>query len=229
MDEKGSGELSPDEILANGKKVYDLLHAWAESHTLLVYSTGLFGFRVEGKLQPLQKAEDDSWGVLDASFLFASRTREVTAQFPVMPGMKVVSEHSKTAVAFGPGENYRLRPALEQGPRPDQLEQVLAQFRSWIDRGTKLHVHLEFDFASIAAPCTIEALNEHCFALKAEGSGRTFFAFPTLSRRALVGTIEGSTMVELLSADRSSRLCILEPGPSPDSWMTARMGSDRLQ
>jgi hypothetical protein len=90
MEKEESQQLeTDDEMIRNGKNVYEILHAWATSGTQLAYSTGTCGVKVEGTIRAMREPEDSTWGVFESSFLFMSKTNEITAYVLLMPGMKI--------------------------------------------------------------------------------------------------------------------------------------------
>jgi hypothetical protein len=218
------------EILRVGKSVYEVLHIWATSGTQLVYSNGTGGLRVEGIIRALREPEDDSWGIFDASFLFMSKTREITAHVLMMPGMKIVTKPSDEvrAVEFGTKGNCSLRPVGRRGPHPDDVAKVVAQLSAWVERKMRVLVYLDFGFSALASVCDIEAVNDQTFALTEEANKRTMFAIPVLSSQASVDDLGGMTTVTLTSEDRRSTLRISEPSGDKDEWMS-RMASKMIQ
>lgn len=231
---KGDSELpeTDDEMLQNGKNVYEILRAWAASGAQLVYSTGPYGFDVEGTLRQIREPEDESWGTFDASFIFSSKTREITACVFLMPRMKILTKPSGEvrAVEFGPkgAERCTLRSRERRVPNPEDVKKVLAQLRTWAERKMNVWVHLDHGFSALASHCTVEEVNDQCFALTAEGSTQTIFAIPALGSRASIENLEGMTTVRLISEDRRSELSVFEPGADRADLM-ARMITNMIQ
>jgi hypothetical protein len=222
---KGDSELpeTDDEMLQNSRNVYEILRAWAASGSQLIYSTGPYGFDVEGTLRQIREPEDESWGILDASFIFSSKTREITACVFLMPRMKILTKPSGEvrAVEFGPQGAGRctLRSRERRVPNPEDVKNVLAQLRTWSERKMNVWVHLDHGFSALASFCKVEEVNDQCFALTEEGSSQTFFAIPALGSRASIEDLEGLTTVRLISEDRRSELRIFEPGTERSNLM----------
>lgn len=217
MDKEESQPLeTDDEMIRNGKNVYELLHTWATSRTRLVFSAGVYGFNVEGTLRPIKEPEDESWGIFEASFIFMSKTREITAHVLMMPGMKILTKPSGEvrAVEFGPkgAESCTLRSVERCRPHPDDVKTVLAQLSAWAERKMKVWVHLDFAFSGLAQYCNVEKVTDQSFALTEDGCSHTIFAIPAFGSRASIENLEGITTVRLTSEDRRSELLIFEPG-----------------
>lgn len=188
-------EAADRDMLKTAKSVYEILNIWATSKSLVRYSTGVGGLKVEGTIQLLRAPEDDSWGLLDASFLFSSRTGEIAAYIHLEPKVKIRTkpDGEVEALEFGPdGDRCILRPARRHGPNPDDLQKVLEKLKQWAERKMKVWINLDLGFSASASFCDIEEISDGAFGLTEEGSSRSYSVFPGLSSRASLEDIEGT-------------------------------------
>lgn len=185
-------ELTPKEkaMLENGRAIYEVLDIWAKAGQRLQYAAGVWGFCVEGTLRQIRPPEPREWGIFKAAFLFSSLSAEVTAYVSLDPGMKMRTNSSSElrAIEFGPkGTNAcQLRPLSRRKEHDKDLESALTQLREWVDRKHDVFVYLDHGFTAISSFCTIEAVDEHCFALSDKKSELVIFVYPASSEGAYI-------------------------------------------